>query len=74
MDNKIKINKSLNNILAQLDKIPVVGVIGCQRVALMANEIEAIRECVNSPAVKTEAPKVKEADNDTDNSDNNRKG
>lgn len=74
MDNKLKINKSLNNILSQLDQIPVVGVVNCQRVAIMANEVNLIREYVNSTVPENKSPEIKEADNDTDNSDNNRKG
>jgi recombinational DNA repair protein RecR len=65
--NKIKINQSLNNIVAQLDKMPVVGVVSCQRVAIIANEVQLLREYINA---STEAPEKKEdGTNDTDNID-----
>jgi hypothetical protein len=70
--NKAKINQSISNIIGQLDKMPVVGVINCQRVAIMTNELQLIRELVNG---QTEAPAKEEVSaNDTENSENNRKG
>ena len=69
--NKAKINQSINNILSQLDKMPVVGVVNCQRVALITNELQLMRELVNE---KTESPEKKEENaNDTEDTDNSSK-
>lgn len=69
--NKAKINQSINNILSQLDKMPVVGVVNCQRVALITNELQLMRELVNE---KTESPEKKEENaNDTEDTDDSSK-
>ena len=69
--NKLKINQSINNILSQLDKMLVVGVINCQRVAIMTNELQLIRELINE---QTKAPMKEEVSvNDTDNTDDSDK-
>ena len=69
--NKIKINQSISNILGQLDKMPVVGVVNCQRVAIITNELQLIRELINT---NTESPQNKEENaNDTYNTNNSDK-
>lgn len=69
--NKAKINQSINNILSQLDKMPVVGVVNCQRVALITNELQLMRELVNE---QTESPEKKEENaNDTEDTDDSSK-
>ena len=69
--NKQKINQSINNILYQLDKMPVVGVVNCQRIALIINELQLMTELVNE---QTESPENKEENaNDADDTDNTSK-